>query len=80
MGICRELGSFYSVSQRLCVLNRTQTIRNELLRTWKKELTESSFFGKDDDSKYDELLATLGTDPDLMRDAVRVNDFFREWR
>lgn len=80
MGMCRELGSFYSVSQRLCVLNRTQTIRNELLRTWKQKLAETHFFGKDDDSKYDELLATLGTDPDLMRDAARVNDFFREWR
>lgn len=80
MGICRELGAVYSVSQRLCVLNRTQTIRDTLIKTWKQKLTETHFFGKDDTSKYDELLATLGTDPDLMRDAARINDFFREWR
>ena len=80
MGICRELGPFYSVSQRLCVLNRTQTLRNELLKLWKKELTETHFFGADDTSKYDELVASLATDPDLMRDATRINDFFREWR
>ena len=78
MGICRELGSFYSVSQRLCVLNRTQTLRNELLKLWKEKLTEG-WISKDH-SKYDELLTSLGTDPDLMRDATRVNDFFREWR
>ena len=80
MGICRELGPFYSVSQRLCVLNRTQTLRNELLKLWKRELTETHFFGADDTSKYDELVASLASDPDLMRDATRINDFFREWR
>ena len=55
-------------------------MRNELLRLWKRELTETHFFGADDTSKYDELVASLATDPDLMRDATRINDFFREWR
>ncbi len=78
IGICRELGSVYSVSQRLCVLNRTQTMRNELLKLWKEKLVEG-WIGKDY-SKYDELVQSLATDPDLMRDAERVKDFFREWR
>ena len=78
IGICRELGSIYSVSQRLCVLNRTQTMRNELLKVWKDKLAEG-WISKDY-SKYDELVQSLATDPDLMRDAERVKDFFREWR
>lgn len=78
IGICRELGSVYSVSQRLCVLNRTQTMRNELLKVWKDKLAEG-WISKDY-SKYDELVQSLATDPDLMRDAERVKDFFREWR
>ena len=78
IGICRELGSVYSVSQRLCVLNRTQTMRNELLKIWKDKLAEG-WISKDY-SKYDELVQSLATDPDLMRDAERVKDFFREWR
>ena len=78
MGICRELGPIYSVSQRLCVLNRTNTLRNELLKLWKDKLTEG--WVMKDRSKYDELLSSFATDPDLMRDATRVNDFFKEWR
>lgn len=79
-GICRELGSFYSLSQRLCVLSRTNTLRNEILRLWKNKLVETHWFSADDNSKYEELVASLRTDPDLMRDASRSNDFFREWR
>ena len=80
VGICRELGSFYSVSQRLCVLNRTNTIRDELMKLWKNKLVETHFFGSDDNSRYESLVTSLTTDPDIMRDATRVNDFFREWR
>ena len=80
MGICRELGSFYSLSQRLCVLNRTNSLRNEILKLWKNKLVETHWFSADDNSKYEELVASLRTDPDLMRDSSRINDFFREWR
>ena len=78
IGICRELGSFYVVSQRLCVLNRTNTIRNEMLKLWKESLSEG-WINKDN-SKYEELVSSLATDPDIMRDATRINDFFREWK
>ena len=79
IGICRELGPVYSVSQRLCVLNRTQTMRNELLKVWKDKLADAGWLSTDY-SKYEELVASLSTDPDLMRDAERIKDFFREWR
>ena len=57
MGICRELEAFYSISQRLCVLNRTQTLRNELIKTWKDALSVKNWFSSNDTSKYDELIA-----------------------
>ncbi|MBO5491804.1 MAG: hypothetical protein J5974_00580 [Pyramidobacter sp.] len=80
IGICRELSPFYSVSQRLCVLNRTNGLRTELMKVWKGKLTETHVFSKDDHSKYDDLVAYVQTDSDLMRDATRLKDFFREWR
>lgn len=78
-GICRELGSFYNVSQNLCVLRRTQTLRDELVKTWKNALTENNIWGSST-NRYDELMNSLSVDPDIMRDAVRVSDFLREWR
>ena len=80
MGICRELGPVYSVSQNLCVLNRTNSLRMELMKIWKEKLVETHLFRSNDHSRYEELVAYLGTDSDLMRDAKRLNDFFREWR
>ena len=35
---------------------------------------------KTDTSNYEQLMSSLSTDPDIMRDATRLNDFFREWR
>ncbi len=79
--IAREVGPFYSVSQRLCVLRRTNTLRTELDKTWKEALTESHWYKiGEDHSKYETLKSYLATDSDLMRDAARLEAFFKEWR
>lgn len=72
MQIAREIGPFYSVSQRLCVLQSTNSVREELLRLWKGTLTKERYDG--------DLKSYLSTDPDIMRDAERIEDFFKEWR
>ena len=78
--IARKIGPLYSVSQRLCVLRRTNTLRAELDKTWKEALTVKGFFSGDDHSKYETLKSYLATDSDLMRDATRLEKFFDEWR
>ena len=72
MQIAREIGPFYSVSQRLCVLQSTNSVREELLRLWKGTLAKERYDG--------DLKSYLSTDPDIMRDAKRIEDFFKEWR
>lgn len=72
MQIAREIGPFYSVSQRLCVLQSTNSIREELPRLWKGTLTKERYDG--------DLKSYLSTDPDIMRDAQRIEAFFKEWR
>ena len=72
MQIAREIGPFYSVSQRLCVLQSTNSVREELLRLWKGTLTKERYDG--------DLKSYLSTDPDIMRDAERIENFFKEWR
>ena len=75
-----ELEDAVILSQRLCVLNRTNTLRNEILKTWKNALVETHFFGSADNSKYESVVSSHATDPDIMREAQRLNDFFRDWR
>ena len=72
MQIAREIGPFYSVSQKLCVLQSTNSVREELLRLWKGTLTKERYDG--------DLKSYLSTDPDIMRDAERIENFFKEWR
>ena len=66
----REVGPIYSVSKHLCVLPSTNTLRMELIKVWKGML------GADEET----LESYLGTDPDLMRDANKSEEFFRTWR
>ena len=81
VNICRELGPFYEVSG-LCVLNRSQTLRNEILKAWKEALTEYVYLPipGPDYRKYNELVLYLGIDPEKMIDEKKIKQFFGEWR
>ena len=82
--ICRELGSFYRITG-LCVLMRTQTLRNELLKVWKEALTEYVYFPIPHPvyDKYNELLLYLKIDPDSLKDTMEdkkmLEQYFGEW-
>ncbi len=70
--IVRDCVPFYKIYIKLCVLPSTNTLYQKyLLKKWKKVLKEENF---------ESLKALTATDPDMMSDNRRVEDFLRDYQ
>lgn len=69
--MAREIGPYYNISQRLCVLPATNTIRAELMKIWGKALKIE---------KEEDLKSLMATDHDEMRGFEEIEGFFKVWQ
>ena len=74
------LASGYNISQKLSMLNRTNIIRDELLKVLKEKLAEKGLIWTSY-KRYDELIRSFRTKKfDLFQEVEKLSNFSREWQ
>ena len=74
------LASGYNISQKLSMLNRTNIIRDELLKVLKEKLAEKGLIWTSY-KRYDELIRSFRTKKfDLFQEVEKLSNLSREWQ